>query len=156
MNKKSTTSFRFSRRAGLTLIEVIAAIVILGTILVGIVLSKSRHTRQIALTQRKMEAVRAADRLLTRWWTGPDGIPVDKSGQVPQNPSLRWRTRVVPNPEVALLGARVVRLEILETRKGPGIEADATLADVEVVLALPPEEEDVDEQEDPPRKGGQP
>jgi prepilin-type N-terminal cleavage/methylation domain-containing protein len=156
MNRKSTISSRCSRRAGLTLIEVIAAIVILGTILVGIVLSKSRHARQLALSRRKMEAIRAADRLLTQWWTGSQGIPVDGAGEVPWDPTLRWRTQVVPNEEVARLEARVVRLEVIETRSGPGVQADGPLANVEVVLALPPKPPESDAREDSPPEGALP
>jgi prepilin-type N-terminal cleavage/methylation domain-containing protein len=42
------------RRGGLTLIEVVAAIAILGAILVGIVLAKARHTHQLALARQRI------------------------------------------------------------------------------------------------------
>lgn len=153
MKRKSTISSRCSRRAGLTLIEVVAALVILGTILVGIVLSRSRHSRQIALSERKMQALRAADGLLSRWWSSPEGIPLDASGDVESDPSLRWRTEVRARPGLEELDVRVVRLEILETRSTGRIHSDEVLADVELLLANPPKQEDAPA-EPSPRDGG--
>jgi prepilin-type N-terminal cleavage/methylation domain-containing protein len=155
MKRKSTISSRCSRRAGLTLIEVIAALVILGTLLVGIVLSRSRHSRQIALAERKMQAVRAADGLLTRWWSSPEGIPLGNSGQVESDPSLRWRTEVRPDPTLEKLDVRVVRLEILETRSTGQAEGDEVLTRVELLLANPPEKAE-DDPQGPPRQGQEP
>jgi hypothetical protein len=93
----------------------VAAVAILGVILVGVVLAKSRHTHQVALAERKHAAVRAADALLAEWWKSVDGVPVGKAGAVESDASLAWETRVVRNPPVERLGARVVRVEIHET-----------------------------------------
>ena len=122
---------RCSRQAGLTLIEVLAAIAILGTILVGIVVAKARHTRQIALTARRNVAVRAADEMITRWWASKEGIPIGQSGTVAADETLSWETRQVANPAIEALGTHVVRLEIHD--KG------ATDQPLVVVELLPPE-----------------
>jgi prepilin-type N-terminal cleavage/methylation domain-containing protein len=103
---------RRSTPAGLTLIEVVAAIAILGSILVGIMLATSRHSRQLALAERKKEAVRAADKLITRWRTQQDGVPINQEGRVKFNDSLRWRTRRVNNETIEKLSGRVVRLSL--------------------------------------------
>ncbi len=113
-----------------------AAIVILGTILAGVILSKSRHTRQLALSRRKSVAAQAADELIAKWWTSPRGVPVNQSGVVPHDDSMSWRTEVVPNQAVEQLEARVVRIEIHESQPeniqtGTGDEA---LLAVELVL----------------------
>ncbi len=154
MTGTSTSCSRFSRPAGLTLIEVVAAIAILGTILVGVVLAKARHTRQLALTARREVAVRLADELLSQWWTGGDGVPVGVSGE-DANASLAWRTRRVPNPPIERLGARVVRLEVRDILGGPEAEglddADRMLVDVDLVLPPAPQ----DPNEAPPPAGGQ-
>ncbi len=154
MKKKSTISSRCLRRAGLTLIEVVAALVILGTILVGIVLSRSRHLRQIALTERKMQAVRAADGLLTGWWSSPEGIPLEASGDVDSDPSLRWRTEVRDRPGLEELNVRVVRLEILENRSTGRVKPGQVLTSVELLLASEPQEEDAPA--DSSRRDGEP
>ncbi len=138
---------RCSRATGLTLIEVLAAIAILGTLLVGVVLSKSRHTHQLSLSRRKDTAVRAADRLMSGWWAGADGVPVGESGRVESDPSLTWRTRIVPNDAVGDLGARVVRVEILDGGRGGDrpLDADPVLT---VDLVLPREDDDEPEEAD--------
>ncbi len=93
-----------------------AAVAILGVILVGVVLAKSRHTHQVALAERQQMAVRAADALLAEWWKSVDGVPVGKWGVLEDEPSLVWETRVVPNAAIGRLGARVVRVELCDAQ----------------------------------------
>jgi hypothetical protein len=93
---------------------VLAALVILGSMLVGVVLAKSRHTRQMAATQRLAVAVRAADELIAAWWASPGGVPIGRAGLVAGDPSLIWETRLARNTEIEKLGARVVRVEVRE------------------------------------------
>ncbi len=139
MRRKSTTCSRCSHRAGLTLIEVVAAIAILGTILVGIVLAKSRHTRQLALSQRRAQAVLIADELITNWWISEDGVPVNQSGRIEDDPTLRWQTRTVTNRPLNALGVRVVRVELQQI--GDPLpyakEGDERLVAVDLVLPDP-------------------
>jgi prepilin-type N-terminal cleavage/methylation domain-containing protein len=124
----------YSRRNGLTLLEVLAAVAILGTILVGVVIAKSRHTRQLAATERLDAAVRAADELIAAWWASPRGIPIDDSGELGTDGSLVWRTRTVANKEIESLGARVVRVEV---RSRAIVAFDTPVVAVEVVLPDP-------------------
>lgn len=152
MRKRSKISSRCWSATGLTLIEVLAAIAILGTVLAGVVLSKSRHTHQLALSRRKNEAVRAADRLIGGWWTGSEGVPVGKSGPIEADASLTWRTRIVPNDAIARLDARVVRVEILDAGQGENGPAPAAPV-VTVDLVLPLEEDDRQEGTDGDRAG---
>jgi prepilin-type N-terminal cleavage/methylation domain-containing protein len=138
MKTQSTICSRCWRPAGLTLIEVVAAITILGTILAGVVLAKSRHTRQLSLTQRRNVAVRAAGDLITGWWTSPSGVPTDSSGAVQADPSLVWQTRQVENDQMHRLGAVVVRVEIHDANSvGPRPPTKKPLVAVELVLADP-------------------
>jgi len=127
---------------GLTLIEVVAALAILGTILVGIVLAQSRHAEQRVTAARKQVAVRAAERMLDTWWTDPAGVPHDGAGVVEGHPDLRWRIRLVAHDQIEALGGQVVRFTIRDTRiaaeneSGWGDDAQsATLVTVD--LALP-------------------
>ena len=140
MTTKWTTCSRRLRRDGLTLLEVVAGIAILGTILVVVVLSKSRHTRQLALTQRRNVAVRAADELIAGWWTRCEGVPVGERGAVEADASLAWETRVVPNDAIEKLGARVVRVELRESEPDRWAADDGTgdpLVAVDLVLPDP-------------------
>ncbi len=132
-----TNCSRRSRRGGLTLIEVVAAIAILGTILVAVVLARTRHARQIALTERKAAAVRAADELITGWWSDPFGPPIDQTDAVSFDPSLTWTTRLVDNEPVQDLGARVLRIEISETEPKTWQAASGHEVLIAVELVIP-------------------
>jgi prepilin-type N-terminal cleavage/methylation domain-containing protein len=80
---------------GFTLLEVLAALAILATLLVGVMRAKGKAIRQQALAERRLEAVAAADELLSRWWEN-GALPVlADSGEFPLNPKLRWRTGVI-------------------------------------------------------------
>jgi len=143
MMQRSTTCSRCSHAAGLTLIEVVAAIAILGTLLVGIVLARARHTHQYARAESARVAVDAADRLISRWWLNGRHVPVGKAGQFEAHPTLRWRTREVDNEKINLLGARVVRVEVLradaETGSDPQARAEV-LFHVDLVMPRPESE----------------
>lgn len=101
-------------RRGLTLIEVLASLAILGSLLVIIVQSRSSHVRQWHQAQLKSEAVHAADRLLRSWWSNPAALPSNDTGTWEER--WRWRTSIVATPALkdAALEAQLVRLEISE------------------------------------------
>lgn len=136
MNKPSRISLTPSSRAGLTLIEVIAAIAILGTVLVGIVMAKSRHTRQMALTQRYTDIVHATDDMVSRWWLNERSVPAPASGHVGEDTSITWQTRLVASPKLRRLDAEVVRLEVFDTIPAPGqsLAADEPVVVLEFVV----------------------
>lgn len=137
MKTKWTKYLHTSRRDGLTLIEVVAAIAILGTILVGVVMAKAKHTRQMATSQRQMVAVRAADELLSAWYSSRQGVPVGAHGVMLTNPSLKWETRVVENQTATRLRARVVRFEVTDMESGDSLMDTSSNAFVAVELLLP-------------------
>lgn len=130
----------------MTLIEVVAAIAILGTVLVGVVIAKSRHTRQIARAQRTHAAVRAADDLIASWWLSAEGVPIGAHGVIEADHTLAWRTRLIDNAAVLRLGAQVVRVEVRDAATSPAaqesadmhaLEADKPLVVVELLLPDP-------------------
>ena len=106
---------------------------LLSTLLVAVLTTRAKLTRQWATAQHKLRATESADALLTEWWQDLKTFPRSASGNVPGEPAMHWRTRVVPNEPVNQLAASVVRLEILDDRDGP--TAGDVLAAVEVVLA---------------------
>jgi prepilin-type N-terminal cleavage/methylation domain-containing protein len=119
-------------RRGLTLVEVVAGLALLSTLLVAVLTTKARVTRQGAHAQRRLEAVAAADRLLAEWWPRRDEFPRQSSGRMPGDSGLAWRTAAISNQPLNALRTSVIRLEILDeraTRAGEGV-----LASVEVVL----------------------
>ena len=108
-----------------------AGLALLSTLLVAVLTTKARVTRQWAEAQRRLDAVAAADRLLATWWQDVGRFPRQSSGRVPGSPGLLWRTRHVRNDAVNRLGASVVRLDVTD-------EGDAELASVEIVLSNEP------------------
>ena len=117
----------------MTLIEVVAGLALLGTLLVGIVLAKVRYTHQWNAADRRVQCAKAADELLTAWWARPGSFPRSAAGDVPGEPDLSWRTAPVGNPAVESLGAVAVRLAVIDRRYPV---ADPVVIDV----VLPPAE----------------
>jgi len=141
-----------SRAAGLTLIEVVAAIAILGTVLVGIVVAQSRHTHQVARARQQQAAVEAADRLIADWWSSEAGVPIDGEGVISPAGGLRWTTRPVANRPIERLDARVVRVELWPVEEA--VQAPFTppepLVRVDLVLPRPTQVEPKDVDADRP------
>ncbi len=100
------------------MIEVVAAIAIMGTLLSGMLLAKSRHTRQLALAQRQLVAVELLDNWLAERWVRPENLPVNEAGVVAGPDQLRWTTRLIPNEQLAPLSARVLRVEFHDNSDG--------------------------------------
>jgi prepilin-type N-terminal cleavage/methylation domain-containing protein len=113
MNRRS---YNFSHiRRGTTLVEVIAALVILGTILSALLIARGRFSRQKLVAQRRLEAVHALDQLIDHWMTGPaSAVPVQSSGALSDSSNQIWRMHLVPNPAAARLGTRVVRVDVID------------------------------------------
>jgi type II secretory pathway pseudopilin PulG len=117
----------------MTLIEVLAALTIAGSLLVAVMIARARVLRQTNTAERRLAAVREADRLVRTWWSAATGIPPAGSGELPTN--LRWQTRLVENADARQLGAQVVQMTIQDTQS----EAEKPLVELELLI---PEEKD--------------
>ncbi len=126
MNVKSTASLarshgrrsRATRRAT-TLVEVIAGLVVLGTVLASVVIARGRFLHQRALADRQLRAIEAIDRLVESWTAGGtifDTVPRFGSGPLPGVEGYRWRTAERRDPSAAALASHVIRVEVW----GPG------------------------------------
>ncbi len=67
MRKRQKRAWSNGKRDGLTLIEVIAGVVLAGTLLVAIINASSMHMRQLKLVDRKVVAASAIDGFLIQW-----------------------------------------------------------------------------------------
>jgi hypothetical protein len=119
----------------MTLLEVVAGLALLASLLAALVMAKARYARQAAAADRRVEAVAAADALLAGWHQDPRSLPRDFSGSgaVPGDRRLAWQMRPVANAGVEELGGRVVRLEVLDERLAP----PPVLVAVETVVGEP-------------------
>ncbi|KAA5541080.1 hypothetical protein FYK55_19500 [Roseiconus nitratireducens] len=107
------------KRPGLTLLEVVVALLLTGTLLVSSLLAFARHRRQLALADRQIEAARIADELVRQLAARRGGIPVGVTGAVPGKPTWRWQTLPIGTTALATLQMQVIRLRIVEVPGKP-------------------------------------
>ncbi len=127
---KSNRCSSLSRGRGLTLIEVVAGLALMSSILVAVLFLKSRYARQQALADHHLQSLAAADALLSVWWQTPAKFPRQGSGAVASHPTLGWQTRTLPNPELARLGCQIIRLEITDRSSSAFGSSDVVAVDV--------------------------
>ena len=108
-----STSRRRSRSAGLTLIEVVAGLALMGGLVAALMFARVRFARQSAALDAREQAVAAADGLLAAWWREPTTLPAENAGRVPGDARLTWRTTARPNATLEQLRGVPVRLDIL-------------------------------------------
>lgn len=126
MMDKQKTSWRPS--TGVTLIEVLAALALLGSLAVAMILSRGQLMDQHRRAEQKLEAVRVADRLLAQWWESePKSLPINSRGEVQGHDGWVWETSVVEKAELQPFNAQVVRYRILNEA-----ELDVSIKPVEL------------------------
>lgn len=139
MSRKYKPSWVRYRTSGFTLIEVLAGLALLGTLLVSILVAKNQYMRQARLANRTVEACTAADALLGTWWEHPETMPRFGSGDVDGSNTLQWRVDRVSAPEVdERFDADVVRLEVYELVG----EAEVVLVEIDVIAPRPVPDKD--------------
>jgi len=130
---RSSTSTDCSRH-GLTLIEVVAGLALIGTLLAAMLSAKSRFTGQHHRAQRVLAAVDALDELLMDQWPTLELIKGTEYGEFDLNPDMTWRAVIVEDQNTAEWHCRIIRVEILDaTNKNQG----GPLASVELLAADP-------------------
>ncbi len=122
---------------GLTLIEVLAGIVLISTLLVTVLVTSGKHTRRIAEAQRQLQAAGALDRLMAQWHASNLPYPGATTGHLPDYPEWFWKSswRVLPtdNPQWPV---QVLRVEVFSP------DEDLPLAQVELLDVIPGKHEE--------------
>ena len=120
------------RRSGMTLIEVLAGIVLLSTLLAMVVISAGRFSASIRRSDRRLEAARLLDDQLARWYAESGRLPLDGEGSLAGGEeAFRWRvTRLTGGIEG--LPVRRVLVEVLATKSGDVLVA------LELLEPIPP------------------
>jgi type II secretory pathway pseudopilin PulG len=120
-------------RRGTTLIEVLAGLVILSTLLVSLAMARGRFLRQWAQADQRIAASREIDQLMEQWLTAsPPAVPIDSNGITDGVQHHPWQTVVIPSPQASAVGAIVVRLQVFQNN-----EKQSPLASVDVLLRDP-------------------
>ena len=103
-----------SIRKGLTLIEVVAAMALAGTLLVLVIRASTRNQQKHAQSVQSLDAMRLTDQLIASWISQPEGIPHHDNGSLSE--TLSWTTFPV-GPISDLQIATKIRLTVFELRK---------------------------------------
>ena len=120
----------------------LAALVLLATLLVGVLKAKSDAERQRARADQRLQAVAVADALLAQWLSAPsdpgeqpsDAIPVEESGSVTGTANLAWETRIIEDEEAERLRCHLVRLSIRDA----SLDNEPELLMVDFLTAIDP------------------
>ena len=115
----------------MTLLEVLAGLAILGTLLVATLVARGDHARQWRHAQDRLLAIERANDQLATWWRERDKLPYSGSGTLDAEAGLTWRTSIIDNRQATDLGFQVVRFEVLNTRR-------IVLTQVDLYLPPPP------------------
>lgn len=116
---------------GLTLIEVLLGLVLLGSLLAAVSLAKAGFKVQLATAQRQLRAVAAADQWLATQWQASQAIPDQGEGLLPGEDGFAWRIGLSDNPDIEELQARAVLLEVIDKRLNA---QDSVILALELVL----------------------
>jgi len=122
-------------RRGLTLIEVVAGLALMGTLVAAMLSGKSRFTGQYHHAQRVLAAVDAMDAFLIDRWPTVETIEDGESGDLEGQKNLGWRVSVVDDPVAADWHCRVVRVQVLDSLGEPGA---LPLVSVDLLVSDPP------------------
>jgi prepilin-type N-terminal cleavage/methylation domain-containing protein len=82
-----------NQRSGLTLVEVLTAMVLLGTLLVALLAALSRQNIQIERAAKQQRVMQAVETLLADWHLQFGFAPVNEEGELMlENQTYHWRT----------------------------------------------------------------
>jgi type II secretory pathway pseudopilin PulG len=128
-------SFPCNHQPAFTLLEVVAGLTLMATVLVASLLSFSAHHRQRRLAESKLAAVAVADELLGELSASREGIPRAGRGMIPGQPTWFWQTRIVAVAAPAQVPLQVIRLEVVEVTAEGSLLPLATVEVVEPIEA---------------------
>ncbi|MEZ6192078.1 MAG: type II secretion system protein [Phycisphaerales bacterium] len=130
---QTSASTNCSRR-GLTLIEVVAGLALMGTLLAAMLSAKGRFTRQQHHAQRVLVAVAALDDLLMESWHVLGTIEDTEYGEIEGQQGMTWRASVIEERAAEDWHCRIIRVEIIDATDNTDAEP---LARVELLAPDP-------------------
>ena len=114
------------QRDGFSLIEVVASLMLVGTLLVTVLTAHRQNARQTRTAQQRLAAIEVLERLLA----DPAGTAlIEPNGKTSGKNPYSWRTTVSRGAAAEVLGALIVRVEVFD----PNYEQGQTLAYVEML-----------------------
>lgn len=122
------------RRLGLTLIEVVAGLALLSTLLVATLVAYRGHVRQVRVAQQRLDAIEKIDTLMADWSETREYPASGTVEMFDHRNQMNWRLLEVDSNHIRDLNARILRLEVFR----PTVSAENTdlvLASVEFLHA---------------------
>jgi type II secretory pathway pseudopilin PulG len=107
-------SLNCSRKA-FTLVETVAALGLLATLLIAILATFSQEARLMARRTEQLAAIDIADGQIYEWNSSKGGIPVPARGTFAGRNDWRWETAYVKNHPSSQIGLQVVNFTIAST-----------------------------------------
>lgn len=127
-----------SENRALTLLEVVAALALLTTMLVMILAAHDRLAHQTRRAELRLVAIDAADQLLATWTTTSPMVIPAAQGELATRPPLYWQVTAIASPELLPYGVGVAELRVFDEQAASAHQG-APLASVEFLTtaALP-------------------
>jgi type II secretory pathway pseudopilin PulG len=113
----------------MTLVEVVAGLALLGSVLVGLLLTRTALMRQRIAADERLAAVHACDQLLAQWRAEGREVPVSAWGLLGDDDRFRWSTHLAGTQRIEPLAVDVVQLDVAKTG-----EERQPLASVELLV----------------------
>lgn len=135
MSKKSWTPLP---RRGITLVEVVAGLALLATLLVAILTAYRAHLGQMRQAQYRLGALAAAEQLLNGWSQAGGWPQPGETGTIDEDRPFAWR---MSSDRAIVLGRAEIetrRLELMAVESAPGARP---LASVTFAAVLEPGEQ---------------
>ncbi len=126
-------SAKYTVCRGLTLIEVIASLMLVGSLLASVLLAHRRCARQTKLAVNRLAAVEVLDEFMTLWHRSDTESSEELkkvSGKAPGQNSFYWRKLVEDEATGKNLGITIMRIELFD----PDFSSGEALASVELIV----------------------
>ena len=136
------------KRRGMTLVEVVAALMLSATALVGVLIAYGRAVRQQHVASLRLEAVQVADELLAEWFAQSGSLPTPElnrtsvTGVIKGDDRWIWRfsklESTAENPPYASRRFNVSTYQLEIIAKASGQVPQRTLVTMELVGSIEP------------------
>lgn len=136
------------RARGLSLIEVMLGMAILGLFLTSIFIAQARLIRQSVIAKNKANVITAVDALLASWTLDWQNLPAEDTGTFPGHDQWQWQTHLADDPQWAELGLQKVELTVTENAN----DTVEPLLKMELALAIPRPEDQTQTPDEPSDK----
>lgn len=118
-------------RQGMTLIEVVAGLALMGTLLAAMLSAKGGYVRQQQYAQRVLTAVALADEFLVSHWHNIEALELIGGGRFSQHDGLTWSVTRIDDASAADWYCKILRFRVVDAT---GSADDPPLVSVDLLI----------------------